>query len=175
MMTITERPADLADGASTDWESELSAFLAELSSTQEELLAVLHEKRARLATPDLAGLAPLQAREEELSRRLHECHERRATLLATAHKQGLPSDSISKLASAMPAAQREGLGKRVKQSAAKMRLLEHQSLTNWVLAQRALLHVSQLLEIIATGGRMQPTYGDRESLLACGALVDQEA
>ncbi|MCU0373434.1 MAG: hypothetical protein MUE56_09370, partial [Ignavibacteria bacterium] len=30
-----------------------------------------------------------------------------------------------------------------------MRLLQHQSLTNWVLAQRSMLHLSQLLEIIA--------------------------
>jgi hypothetical protein len=56
-----------------------------------------------------------------------------------------------------------------------MRLLQHQSLTNWVLAQRAVLHVSQLLEIIATGGRLQPTYGDGDTLHNRGSLVDQEA
>ena len=70
---------------------------------------------------------------------------------------------------------REKLGKQVKDSAAKMRLLQHHSLTNWVLAQRSLLHVSQLLEIIATGGRMQPTYGDRDALHGRGTLVNQEA
>jgi hypothetical protein len=56
-----------------------------------------------------------------------------------------------------------------------MRLLQHQSLANWVLAQRSLLHVSQLIEIIATGGRMQPTYGDKESVHARGSLVNQQA
>jgi hypothetical protein len=43
-----------------------------------------------------------------------------------------------------------------------MRVLQHHSLANWVLAQRRLLHVAQSLEIIATGGRMRPTYGDTE-------------
>ena len=67
------------------------------------------------------------------------------------------------------------LGQQVKQSAARMRLLQHHSLANWVLAQRSLLHVSQLLEIVATGGRLQPTYGDTESVHAGGGLVNQHA
>jgi hypothetical protein len=53
-----------------------------------------------------------------------------------------------------------------------MRLLQNQSITNWVLAQRSLLHVSQLLEIIATGGRLQPTYGEGETVNAVGSLQD---
>ena len=57
----------------------------------------------------------------------------------------------------------------------RMDLLQHHSLANWVLAQRSLLHISQLLEIIATGGRLRPTYGKSEPVLARGALVDQEA
>jgi hypothetical protein len=67
------------------------------------------------------------------------------------------------------------LGQEVKEAAARMRLLQHHSLANWVLAQRSLLHVSQLLEIIATGGRLQPTYGDTQSVHARGGLVNQEA
>ena len=44
-----------------------------------------------------------------------------------------------------------------------MRLLQHHSLTNWVLVQRTLIHLSQVLEIIATGGRLKPTYGKDDS------------
>jgi flagellar biosynthesis/type III secretory pathway chaperone len=175
IMSLLEISAASAAGRPIDWEADLSAFLAELTGTQEELLDVLHEKRQRLAVADVAGLSSLQTREAELSRRLEQCQVRRAELLARAERAGLPGDSIGKLAAAVPAPGRENLGKQVKHSAAKMRLLQHQSLTNWVLAQRALLHVSQLLEIIATGGRMQPTYGDRESLHGRGTLVNQEA
>ena len=46
------------------------------------------------------------------------------------------------------------------EAAERSRLLQHQSLTNWVLVQRSLLHLSQLIEIIATGGRPKPTYGN---------------
>ena len=57
----------------------------------------------------------------------------------------------------------------------RMRLLQTGLLTNWLLAQRTLLHISQLLEIIATGGRIQPTYVVSESVQSRGALLDQEA
>jgi hypothetical protein len=56
-----------------------------------------------------------------------------------------------------------------------MRLLQHQSLTNWVVAQRTVLHLSQMIEIIATGGKLKPTYGKSDAALARGALVDREA
>lgn len=167
--------AAASQSVATDWEHELSTFLSELSELQAELLAVLQEKRARLAAPDQGAIASLQTREEDLNRRLEACQTRRGELLSTAREEGLPGDSIGTLARAMPAPRRDALGEQVRQSAAKMRLLQHQSLTNWVLAQRSLLHVSQLLEIIATGGRPLPTYGDNATLHACGGLVNQEA
>jgi hypothetical protein len=82
---------------------------------------------------------------------------------------------LGKLADSADRSVRGKLGARVKESSARMQLLQHHSLANWVLAQRCLLHASQLLEIIATGGRLQPTYGDKESVHARGALVNHEA
>jgi flagellar biosynthesis/type III secretory pathway chaperone len=161
--------------AAIDFESAISALLDELAGVQSELLAVLDEKRRALATADTVRLTDLQPREERLASRLAACHDQRAELLAAAEREGLPSESIVKLANKTSAGKSSKLGSRVKESAARMRLLQHQSLANWVLAQRSLLHVSQLLEIIATGGRIQPTYGDRESVHARGSLVNHEA
>ena len=95
--------------------------------------------------------------------------------LAHARQEGLPGESVSKLATRVGGGKPGKLGQQVKESAARMRLLQHHSLANWVLAQRSLLHVSQLLEIIATGGRLQPTYGEGETVHAVGSLVNQEA
>jgi flagellar biosynthesis/type III secretory pathway chaperone len=161
--------------ASLDLESDISALLDELSSVQSELLEVLAEKRQALMTADLPRLAELQPREEQLGSRLGQCHDRRAELLATAEQQGRPGESVAKLVKTTSGGKSSKLGSRVKDAAARMRILQHQSLANWVLAQRSLLHVSQLIEILATGGRMQPTYGDKESVHARGSLVDQEA
>jgi flagellar biosynthesis/type III secretory pathway chaperone len=158
-----------------DFEAEISALLDDLSSVQSELLGVLDERRKALATANLPKLAELQPKEEQLVVRLAGCQERRATLLAAAKQEGLPSDNVAKLATKASSGKASKLGGRVKETAARMRILQHHSLANWVLAQRSLLHVSQLLEIIATGGRMQPTYGDSESVHARGSLVNHEA
>jgi flagellar biosynthesis/type III secretory pathway chaperone len=160
MPTLTlQSPAPL------DLASEISDLLDALTSVQGELLGVLGEKRQALATANIVRLSELAPREEQLAQKLQDCQER----------QGQGSDNLAKLATKTSGGKPSKLGSRVKETSARMRLLQHHSLANWVLAQRSLLHVSQLLEIIATGGRMQPTYGDKESLHARGSLVNQEA
>ena len=158
-----------------DFDSQISGLLDELASVQTELLEVLNEKRRALVAADIVQLGELQPREERLAARLAECSQRRSELLEAAQCAGLPSESVGKLAVRASSGNSSKLGGRVKEAAHRMRLLQHQSLTNWVLAQRSVLHVAQLLEIIATGGRMQPTYGDKESVHARGSLVNQEA
>jgi hypothetical protein len=156
-----------------DWEHELAAFLTELSAAQKELLQLLAEKRDLLAAADLDGMAAIQGREQHLHLRLQACHDRRRELLDLAVRQGLPSDSLQSLNASLPRAQRGQLGGRIREAASRSRLLQHQCLTNWVLAQRTLLHLAQILEIIATGGRPCPTYGSGEPLNCTGSLVDQ--
>ena len=171
-MTIS---VEAPEPAALDVEAEIGALLDELSSVQTELLEALARKRNALATANLASLAELQPQEEQLAERLVGCQQRRSDLLAAAKQQGLPHENVAKLATKVSGGKRGALGQKVNDAGSRMRLLQHQSLANWVLAQRSLLHVSQLLEIIATGGRMQPTYGDKESVHARGSLLNQEA
>ena len=155
------------------WEEELSSLLTELSTVQSELLALLGRKQRLLVSADLDALADLQPQEEQLTARLQACHDRRAGLLAQAAEHELPSTSLRDLTSSLSREQRQAVTPQLKHTAARARLLQHQSLANWVLAQRTVLHLSQMLEIIATGGRLQPTYGKENSAATGGALVDQ--
>jgi flagellar biosynthesis/type III secretory pathway chaperone len=157
------------------WETALADLLGELSGIQSDLLAVLTDKRSRLLGSDTSSLPALQAREEELVQRLQACQERRQALLARASEEGLPSNNLTNLADALPAPQRKQIAPQIREASARMRLLQHHSLTNWVLVQRTLIHLSQLLEIIATGGRLKPTYGKDDVVPSGGALVDQAA
>jgi hypothetical protein len=159
-----------------DWENELASLLAELSATQGELLQFLVEKRNCLASGDTLGLAAMQPREVALGARLEQCHQKRNELLAAAASAGLPADNLRTLSTAaLPKDQRQQLDAGMRQAAAQARLLQHHSLTNWVLTQRTLLYLAQLLEIIGTGGRESPTYGNSQMRRAGGALVDQAA
>lgn len=159
----------------TVWESELAGFMSDLSSVQNETLEVLTQKRQCLAKIDTKGLADLAGREEELMNRLQECLRRRTELLERAEREGLPAASIGDLAKALPSGRTGELGKQVKDANGRTRLLRHQSLTNWVLVQRTLLHLSQMLEIIATGGKKRPTYSKDIASDSGGTLVDRVA
>lgn len=157
------------------WDDQLAEYLHDLSQVQDELLALLASKRESMAQRNLDSMQALQTSEEQLHERLQACHTRREALLAAAREQGLLGDSLGSLANQLPTGKRETLGKQVKDASWRMRLLQHHSLTNWVVAQRTLLHLSQMIEIIATGGRLQPTYGKSDAALGRGALVDREA
>jgi hypothetical protein len=155
----------------TAWESDLANFLTDLSAVQDETLEILIRKRKMIATADLNGLAEIGKLEEVVIQRLQLCLQRRQELLDRAADEGLPSNSIRSLSSALPQQQRTQLTTQLQHSTNRARLLRHHSLTNWVLVQRTLLHLAQMVEIIATGGRMKPTYGKDEPVQA-GVLVD---
>src|SRR5688572_20349213 len=157
------------------WEPDIAALLAELADVQTALLGLLGEKRQLLATSDHQALTAMVGREQQLIDRLQACQDHRQRLLARAEAEGLPADSIESLSHRLPAESRARMQASIHEAAARSRLLQHQSLTNWVLVQRTLLHLSQLIEIIATGGRPKPTYGNGSDrgAAATGALVDQ--
>ncbi len=156
------------------WEAELAGLLGDMLAVQEELLGLLTRKRKLLAAADIAGLSALGPDVQRLTEALQGCIERREKLLDRARAEGKPSSSLRALVGSDPRAERQRLGESVSLAASRARLLRHHCITNWVVVQRTLLHLAQLLEIIATGGKLQPTYG-REAVQASGALVDRAA
>lgn len=156
-------------------ENEIGELLAELADVQGALLETLHEKRRILATNDHAAMASLAGREQSLVDRLAACQDRRLALLSRAGADGMPADSIKALSNHLPVESRSRVQASIREAADRSRLLQHQSLANWVLVQRTLLHLSQMIEIIATGGRSRPTYGKGSDRAPSGALVDRAA
>ncbi len=157
----------------THWESELAELLRRLTATQQELLSLLASKRELLLASDHEGLAKLVPQEEALSVELQACFDHRKQLLGRAAEEGLPSDSIQSLAQALPQQQADQLQQPLQQASQRSKLLRHQSLSQWVVVQRTLLHLSQMLEIIATGGRPQPTYDKGQPRASSGSLMDR--
>jgi hypothetical protein len=159
----------------TAWDSELAQFLTDLTAVQEETLRVLMRKRELLAKVDMEGLAMLAADEQNVIARLQECLQRREQLLAHAAEEGLPADRLQSVADALPSKQRQHLKGQFTSAGAKTRLLQHHSMANLLVVQKSLIHLGQLLQIIATGGRLQPTYGNGEPVGNTGSLVDRAA
>ena len=159
----------------TTWETEVAGLLTELMAAQDELFAVLAKKRTMLIESDHAGLTAMLPQEELLLEKMKACATKREELLVRAKKEGMPSQSIASLSKALPTTKKGDLQERIVQANARTRLLQNQSITNWIVIQRTLIHLSQMLEIIATGGRLQPTYGEGELVNATGSLVDHAA
>ena len=159
----------------TAWEKELATFLTDLLRVQDETIATFGKKRELLKAGDAQGLAALGGEEAGLIEKLQECLNRREVLLRQAREEGLPADSIRTLTQSLPKGSRRKLTDQAAQVSSRTRLLQHHSLTSWVVVQRTLIHLSQMLEIIATGGKLQPTYGKSEFATSGGNLVDKAA
>jgi flagellar biosynthesis/type III secretory pathway chaperone len=159
----------------TNWETEIAQLLTELLSAQDELFAILAKKQTLLRSADHAGLAAMLPQEELLIERMTTCAQKREALLAKAKQEGLPSKDIGTLTKALPNSKNHDFSERISQANTRTRLLRNQSLSNWIAIQRTIIHLSQMLEIIATGGRLQPTYGEREPMNSSGSLVDRAA
>ena len=159
--------------APISWETELASLLKQLSTAQHELLSLLSVKRDLIVRRDHEGLASLVPREGELAAELQACQLRRQELLARADAEGLPANSIEELSAALPRSAASALKTPVAEARQRAELIRHECLAQWVAVQRTVLHLAQLLEIIATGGRSQPTYGKGRVVERGGALIDQ--
>ncbi len=155
------------------WESDIASLLRNLANVQRDLLEVLRDKRSALAGGKLDEINAVAIREAELVPRLQACQEQRQALLSRAGADGLPSDSIRALTAALPTTSRIRMQPDLDESQNRSRFLQSECLTNWVLVQQMLLHLSQLIEIIATGGQSKPTYGNGSERQGSGFLVDQ--
>ena len=160
-----EEPATLGE--------QIAELLSELTSVQSDLLKLLGRKRELVTAQDSTSLRELHHEEQGLVDRLKRCCVERERLLAEADVQGVPAKNLTSLARRLPGGAPKGLEQNLTDVRRQSRLLQHHSLANWVLVQRSLLHLSQMMEIIATGGRMQPTYGKDAPGNSGGALVDQ--
>jgi hypothetical protein len=154
-------------------ETQLAALLERLSAAQRELLSLLTAKRQLLVRRDHAGLSNLAPREQHLANELQACQAERERMLALAETEGLPHASLAELTAALPENASRQLGRSVEDAQQRSRLIRHECLTQWVAVQRTVLHLAQMLEIIATGGRSQPTYGKGCAVDRGGALIDQ--
>lgn len=167
------RAPTLIAATSLNWELELASLLERLSAAQQELLSLLSMKRELIVRRDHQGLAELVTREGELAAELQACQQRRQELLSKADADGLPSRSLEELATSLPRSAANALKTPVAEARQRAELIRHECLAQWVAVQRTVLHLSQMLEIIATGGQLQPTYGKGRIVERGGSLIDQ--
>jgi len=155
-------------------ESAMASLLDEMTRVQEALLSLLRRRREAMSRGDLSELEQVGEMERGIHAELGECLKRREALLVEARQAGLEGKTLAEVARRFPEERAEAMDRKMGESRKLVEEVRLESLTNWVVAQRSLLYVSQMLEIIATGGRIRPTYLSSDALTR-GSLVDQEA
>lgn len=159
----------------TTLEVKVAKLLSDILATQDDLLQLLSKKRELLMAKDMKGLESILPEEERLASMLQDSIVRRGELLKEAKMEGMRGTSLQSIARSLPPEQRGDLDEKLGKARAKARLLKCQSLTSWIVVQKTLLHLSQMIEVIATGGQNSPTYNDKELVGSSGGLVDRAA
>ena len=156
--------------------AQIEKFFEELSVIQDATLEFLKRKGDLLGKSDTQGLARIADEELTVMERLQDVFEQRYQLLQQAKDADLPGDTLESLTARLDKeTPGSSLEERCRESIRKSRLLQHQSFTNWILAQRTAVHLSQLIEIIGTKGKPSPTYNrhhNKEKSYTGGTLVD---
>lgn len=151
--------------------AELGRFLTDLEQAQGELRDVFAAKSMALRQFQGDVLVRISEGELELGKRLQVILGRRNRLLEAAAKQGIAAPSLATLAGAIGTEARDPLLKRIHAAEQQSALLRHQSWIHWIISHRCYNHYSELLELIAHGGKKAPTYSPRQQTAGAGGAV----
>ncbi|MDA7951954.1 MAG: flagellar protein FlgN [Pirellulaceae bacterium] len=161
-----DQPQFTSEDKPIDWEREVVSLIQLLWKVQDDLLKVLKQKREYIKTGDFEKCKTVETLEQSVLKRLQDCYTRRESLLALATEEGFSVENLSQLAKVVSKNSAPHLRNQLSEASMRMRFLQNECLTNWVLAQRSLLHVSQLLEIISSGGKEKSTYKQGKNVQA---------
>ena len=162
---------------------ELSQFLTELEQTQQSLLTLFAAKREALDRRQSDELLRLSTQEGELTGSLQELVKERTKLLNKARDAGFVAESLLELSGVIGRTVGDSrvlraielIENRIIQSQRRTLKLQQESWVHWIISHRCYNHYTELLELIAHGGHRAPTYGDKTSSAAGGALLDAAA
>jgi hypothetical protein len=159
--------------------SAVADYLDEYLDVQQSLLDVMTAKLDVLAKRSLEEARALDAREADLVERLKACVERRQGLLADPELNETGQPTLKRIVQTIAKSDQDAadlsLSRRFDVAEKNNRELRMRSVSAWVLAQRSVVHWSQMLEIVAAQGKNVPTYKRDRKLRSRGALMDREA
>ena len=146
--------------------------LDQLFEAQTQMLSVLNKKQAVLVRPEKDAMALIAAEEEKSLEEMQIILKRREDILETARLQNIRGESIEQLCGHFfpHNTDVQKLLDETKHRTQQIRLLAY---TNWVLSRKALIHVSQILELLDTSGLGKTTYQPRQQ--AGGKRVNRVA
>lgn len=155
--------------------AELERFARKLIDAQETLLQIMRRKRTALTTSDLAALEAIQVPEQEAAQQLQTLVSWRGTLLKSAQRGIGRFETLTDLAKSLSPAQSPPVIALFDQAQRLAIELRQESWVQWIITNRCCNFYSEVLELIAQGGKKAPTYDPAEWAQRGGALMDASA
>ncbi len=158
---------------------DIEELLAALDATQDALSVAYRDKRAAIRVSDAAEIDRLTRLEERLVADFQEELRRREQILQRARQVGLPADSLSSVVGTFDESVQEPLLAQIERVRERAEANRRESWILWIVCKQSLRLFSDMIELIANGGRRAPVYLARPGAVAelstGGALLDAKA
>jgi hypothetical protein len=158
---------------------DIEDLLVAIEETQAALAGVYRDKRAAIRQANGPGLDRLTTIEETLVADLQVHLRRREQILQQARQMGLPADSLSSVVRTLDEPLRERLIAQIEETRRVADANRRESWILWIVCKQSLRFFSDVIELIANGGRRAPIYLARPGAVAelstGGSLLDAQA
>lgn len=161
-----------------DLPHDIEDLLVAVDETQEALGAAYRDKREAIRKANAPEIDRLTKIEEARVAQLQLHLRRREQILQRARQMGLPADSFTNLVQTFREPFRESLLAHIEQTRRTTDANRRESWILWIVCKQSLRFFSDVVELIANGGRRAPVYSTRPGtaeLSTGGALLDAQA
>jgi hypothetical protein len=158
---------------------QIEELIVAIDDTQDRLAAIYRDKRAAIRQADGPTIDRLTRTEESLVADLQVHLRQRERILDQARQSGLPSDSLVAVVQTFETPFRERLLGQLEATRRMADANRRESWIVWIVCKQSLRFFSDVIELIANGGRRAPIYlarpGGVAELSPGGALLDAHA
>lgn len=157
---------------SPGWLDDVARFAAVMEATQQELLEALRLKRRALVSGSPEEMQRLVAVAQEAAGRLRQLSVWRGQLLDQAHAEGSQAETLTDVLAESAHPVQEHLRARFAAVQQRFGEAQRESWIQWIIAQRAGLYYTEMLELLAQGGQRAATYQETsEPAATSGGVV----
>ncbi len=162
-----------------DLARDIEALLVAIEETQSALGVTYRDKRGAIRDANAPEIERLTKIEERLVADLQVHLRVREQILQYARQRGLPFDTLANVVRTFDEPLRERLLTQLERTREMADANRRESWILWIVCKQSLRLFSDMIELIATGGRRNPIYlgraGGGVELSTGGALLDAKA
>ena len=156
---------------------QIEGFLSSLETLQAILKSLYRKRKDALTEGDLIGIKSCHVQEEQVTKQLQQLLEDRKIIIQSANQRQFPGITLREVAQSVFALsdfsplEKNHLEGKIKLAEEQMAELRQESWTQWIIANRNLQYVNDVIELIANGGKKRFDVSRCRRQSACGRFL----